>query len=135
MRRSHKGKPRGVVRKKTKVTGKPPVASIPFFSFRNFPLIRKKLVQLVRGCRERKDTGMITTAECCRVEHGKVFRCLKYGYEPAKFFDCMACQQSIAVQQKAPWIKPLVQLSKGVVPTEGTELKAPTRLPEHFGEA
>lgn len=80
-------------------------------------MLRNKLQQLVRACAYRVETDKRTNAPCCRAEGGKVFRCSKYNYEPAKFWDCMICKKNEAIRSKAEWITPLVSLSQGSVPS------------------
>lgn len=112
-RQSHNGKPRNLFRG---VQGKPPPVvtdGVPFFSLQNYPLIRKRLVQAVKNCEHRKDTGELTTAPCCRTENGKVFECKLYGHKPAKLYDCLLCQKKLAIENQEQWIKPLSQLSRG----------------------
>lgn len=113
-RQTHLGRARKVVRNTR--AGRPPASvtnTTPYFSLGNFPVIRKKLLQRVHSCANRKYTGKVTTAACCRAEQGKVFHCTLYGHEPAKLWDCMACQKRIAIEEKAEWITPLVKLSRG----------------------
>lgn len=116
-RHTHKGRARAVVRGK-QPNRKPPHArnTTPFFSFQNFPLIRKKLVHRVNTCPHRKNTGKITTAPCCRSEQGRVYQCLLYGHQPAKLFDCLNCKKQEATENKEKWILPLIELSRGEEP-------------------
>lgn len=118
-RQSHKGRARATVRGRA-YKAKQLKAAKPtdYFALKNFPLIRKHLLQCAKNCKHRKNTGKITTSVCCRVERGQVFRCLLYGHEPAKLFDCINCKKSEAVNQGAEWIKPLVQLSRGLEPQQ-----------------
>lgn len=120
-RQTHKGKPRSIIQRKKHT--KPPVFEdgIPFFSFQNYPLIRKQLLRLVRSCPHRQNTGKITTAPCCRVEQGQVFYCLLYHHQPARLYDCLNCKKREAIQQGESWIKPLVELSRGLVPQQSLQ--------------
>jgi len=117
-RTTHRGKSRQIVRGQK--GGKLPAITdgVPFFSFQNFPWIRKQLVEAVRGCKHRKDTGTITTEPCCRVEQGRVYHCNLYDHYPAKLYDCLNCQKRFAIDKEAQWIQPLVQLSQGLEPPQ-----------------
>lgn len=112
-RQTHKGKARKVVRGKS--TGRPPAFTdgVPFISLQNFPLIRKQLLHGVKSCEHRKNTGKVTTAPCCRAEQGRVYRCELYGHTPAKLYDCLNCIRQTAIERNEPWIRPLLQLSRG----------------------
>lgn len=112
-RMSHTGKARSLFRGRQ---GSPPPTltdGVRFFSMQNFPLIRKQLLGMVQSCPDRKDTGKLTTAPCCRVENGRVFHCQLYGHQPAKLYDCLQCRKRFAIEEDAQWIKPLLQLSRG----------------------
>lgn len=117
-RQTHKGKARRIVRGRT--AEKPPVFTdgVPFFSLHNLPLVRKQLVRGVKTCPHRKNTGQVTTAPCCRVEQGRVYRCELFGHTPAKLYDCLNCIKRQAIERGEQWIKPLVQLSRGLEPQQ-----------------
>ena len=110
----HLGQPRQLLRKRIgQIPPEIQAKDSDFFSFNNFPLIRKVLTAKATGCKHRKATGTYSNAPCCRSEGGQVFHCTLYGHSPARLFDCLNCQKQIALKNREPWISPLLQLSKG----------------------